>query len=525
MTDSTHTIFQSAKRFFSGTLFSRVTGMLRDMSMAYAFGTQPSVAAFMLAFRFANLLRRLFGEGALQSAFVPEFETLRHDHPNRAFLFFGHLALALALFLILIILLSCLGLGLILQWGDWSTPNQEVLSLTILMQPSLLFICLFGLNASLLQCEKHFFISSVAPALFNVIWIGAVWMLRNTPEKEAMPKLAYGVVFAFFCQWLMTVPPTFALLRRSLPNQWWKSISLYSTDLWRIAKPLSLGILGVAASQINNTMDALFARYADMEGPAFLWYAIRIQQLPLALFGISLAGALLPPLSRSIKAAQWTQYHHFLSYALNRTCLFILPLTAMIGAMGDHLIQIIYGRGDFSKVSILGTTSCLQAYNLGLLPAALVLILAPACYAQKDYRQPALASLWTMLLNALLNSLFILGLGWGAASVALATSISAWTNVFFLTHCLAKKHQRSLIEWSDQSVILKVFFASSLACLGVWMMRFYAQDLPSLSSYSSPFIHSLWILGKEGGCFCILFILIGYCIRLFSPRQNFALLN
>src|SRR5919205_2129836 len=100
MQDTIQTIRRSSHRFFSGTLLSRLTGMFRDMSMAYAFGTQPSIAAFMVAFRFAHLFRRLFGEGALQAAFIPEFESLRYQSEQRAFIFFRDLIVLLTLFLI-----------------------------------------------------------------------------------------------------------------------------------------------------------------------------------------------------------------------------------------------------------------------------------------------------------------------------------------------------------------------------------------------------------------------------------------
>ncbi|KIC73523.1 lipid II flippase MurJ [Candidatus Protochlamydia amoebophila] len=100
MTDSTHTIFQSAKHFFSGTLLSRLSGMIRDISMAYAFGTEASIASFMVAYRLAHLCRRLFGEGSLQSAFIPEFESIRHRDTERAFRFFRDLVISLTLFLV-----------------------------------------------------------------------------------------------------------------------------------------------------------------------------------------------------------------------------------------------------------------------------------------------------------------------------------------------------------------------------------------------------------------------------------------
>lgn len=475
MSDSTQTILKSAKHFFSGTVLSRISGMLRDMMMAYAFGTQASIAGFMLAFRFSHLLRRLFGEGALQSAFVPEFEALRYQSATRAFSFFRNLAALLMLFLSMIILIFSLIIGAFLLYGQLQEGTQDILFLTALMLPSLFFICLFGLNASLLQCEKNYFTPSVAPVAFNLIWIIVVFFLRHIEESQAMPWMASGIIVACFFQWAITVPKTIEILKKNLLSNWWKDIQLFSSDIVKMGKPLLLGIIGVGASQINNAIDGLFARFADAEGPALLWYSIRIQQLPLALFGIAISGALLPPLSRAIKAHDWSQYQQFLQYALQQTAALMIPATLFLLISGDACINLIYGRGGFDSASIAGTTLCLWAYGAGLIPMALVLMLAPACYAQNDYRLPAYASFLTMGLNCLLNSWMISGLGLGATSVALATSISAWVNLFFLGFSLSKKNG-PIMNSSLKKYLVKIGLASFIAGSGVVLLRIYLHD-------------------------------------------------
>ncbi len=346
MSDSTQTILRSAKRFFSGTLLSRIQEMLRDISMAYVFGVEASIASFMLAFRLAHLLRRLFGEGALQSAFIPEFESLRHQDEKRAFQFFRDLALVMSIALSLLILLSGGLLAAVLIWAELSPPNQEIVLLTLIMLPSLLFICLYGINASLLQCEKSYFIPSVAPVAFNIIWIVVVLALKNWSPQEAMPLLALGVIAAGFFQWLWTVPKTISF-RKGLNSSLGKNCLARWADIISLGRPLALGILGVAASQINNAMDSLFARYAELEGPAILWYAIRLQQLPLALFGIAIAGAILPPLSIAIKTLNWNKYEFFLQQALIGSTVLMFPVTAMIFCMGYSCDKSLLWQGGF----------------------------------------------------------------------------------------------------------------------------------------------------------------------------------
>lgn len=530
MKDTIQTIRRSSHRFFSGTLLSRVTGMLRDMSMAYAFGTQPSIAAFMVAFRFAHLLRRLFGEGALQSAFIPEFEALRHQQEQRAFTFFRDLTVALSLLLILLIGIASGGLAAFLWWGDLNPDNQEIVYLTLLMLPSLLFICLFGLNASLLQCEKSYFIPSVAPVAFNGIWIISVLYLKQLPAEQAMPVLAIGVVIACFCQWILTVPQTWKSLKKSLSSLR-PSLHFASSDLRHLYKPLTLGILGVAASQINNAIDTLYARFAEPEGPALLWYAIRIQQLPLALFGIAIAGALLPPLSRALKAHRWEEYHHFLHDALSRTWIFMCPLTAALFVMGDTAVNFIYGHGDFGPNSVIQTTYCLWAYGVGLLPSALVLILAPACYAQNNYRLPAIASFLTMSINLILNTFFIMGLGWGAVSVALATSFSAWINFFMLGWNLAKTGT-SLISSTFVKQGIMISLATLMASLGTYQVRISVQKMPFFSDQLLSFSsipEQLFILSGQiltfGGILFLSFYIFYFVYRYFFPSLKSQLTN
>lgn len=517
MKDTIQTIRYSSRRFFSGTLLSRITGLFRDMSMAYAFGTQPSIAAFMVAFRFAHLLRRLFGEGALQSAFIPEFEALRHQSEQRALTFFRDLTVILSFFLILLISIGCAVLCGFLWWGNLHPDNREILSLTLFMLPSLLFICLFGLNASLLQCEKSYFIPSVAPVAFNGIWVACVLSLKNMTAEQAMPWLSFGVIFACFCQWIFTVPSTWKSLKKVLDSSFWIPFNSLSSDLRYLIKPLFLGIFGVAASQINNAIDSLFARFAEPEGPAFLWYAIRIQQLPLALFGIAIAGTILPPLSRALKAHQQEKYHQFLHDALYRSWIFMLPLTAALFVMGDLSVNFLYGHGDFDSQSVIQTTYCLWAYGIGLVPSALVLILAPASYAQNNYILPTIASFVTLLLNLFLNTLFIMVFSWGAVSVALATSISAWVNLGILGWNLSRSGTM-LFSWTLLKQVLPMSLSTILAFWGTYQIRSFLYQEPFFSHtvFSSSIYSQFFILLSQILVFGIILFLFYFIFSLFQ---------
>ncbi len=428
MTDTMHTIAASARQFFSGTLLSRFSGFLRDVATAAAFGTSPEIAAFMLAFRLSQLMRRLFGEGALQTAFIPQFEKARAENPAKGMQFYMDLWVALTLLLSVLI---GVGMGLLSFLSpSFSPENRQIADLTIAMLPSLLFICLYGLNTALLQCNKHYFISSLAPLFFNLTWMAALSL------SSSVYTLAIMINAACCLQWLATMPQTMQMLSPFWSKIHWRWQPMKIASFY---KPFAFSFIGVMAVQVNSAVDFFFARAADPSGPALLWYAIRLQQLPLALFGIAASSALLPPLARAAERQDFTKLHFFFWNAFKRCCAWALPCTLLLMLFGSDLVRIVYQRGDFSEAAVMATTWCLWGYALGLFPSAAILLVAPVFYAQKNYQLPMAASLVSIGSNIALNSLFIIGFGFGPASVALATSLSAGLNLIVLGKNLAIK--------------------------------------------------------------------------------------
>lgn len=432
MSDTTRSLIQSASKFLSGTMLSRLTGVLRDILMASYFGTHSSIAAFFVAYRFAHLLRRVFGEGAMQTAFIPTFEGLRSENPENGGRFFCSLYSFLSLFLASLILFAMTAIYWTQGVFTLSADNQEIFSLLFLMMPSLLFICLYGLNSSLLYCEKKYFISGVAPAAFNCVWILGVILIGMYASSTPLFWLSLTIVAASLFQWLLTVPATIKSLRLTGVRPLTALFSFRFHDLKVLIRPFFLGVIGVAATQINSAVDAIFARIADSEGPAYLWYAIRIQQLPLSLFAVAFSGALLPPLSRAYKQQDFDRFKTLLSFAYKKCLMVMIPMTFMLIFFGEWGIRLVYGRGQFTESSILQTAFCLYAYTVGLIPMALVLVIAPAFYSKKEFGVTSAGAILSMGLNILLNSCFVLVMGWGSFSIALATSLSAWANLAFL---------------------------------------------------------------------------------------------
>ena len=321
-------------------------------------------------------------------------------------------------------------------------------------------MCLFGLSMALLNCERNFFIPGIAPVAFNFVWIVSVWIFRSYPPYQAMTGISAFIVLAFFLQWWVTIPGMLRYVYSLMSKSEWLKPRLFSSQLKRLGGPLFLGVLGVAAVQINSAVDVIMARFASLEGPAYLSYAHRLQQLPLALFGIAISSALMPPLTRAIRSGDFEHYRTLLKFGFLRTFSLLFPGSLAIIVLGGTSVNLLYGRGAFDLTSTVYTTLSLWGYGVGLVPMAFVLLLAPAFYSRRDYRTPMKASLLSVLVNLCLNGIMIFYFNLGAPAIALATSITAIFNMWYLNGRLKTRIFPSLIV-----PFIKVVIASLSATL------------------------------------------------------------
>jgi putative peptidoglycan lipid II flippase len=419
MPDSTASIFASARQFLSGTVLSRILGMVRDLVMAFCFGSAPQVALFMVAYRWANLLRRLFGEGNVQGGFVPHFEQLRLKSEEDAAQFYRDVRISL--------ILTVGGLTaccMLFCWGIFSLVPSDLPLMILFMLPGALFLILYALNSSVLHCQRRSFLPAFAPALFNLVWIFSAYAVSSWNLRNAMLGLSIMMIGAFAAQWGAT----------EIPFRRWSHLRghPFSPGVRGLLKPFSLGVLGSGAAQINSALDPLFAAWADPSGPAYLWYAIRIQQLPLAIFGIALTSSLLPPLSRAFQEGALLRYRTLLYDTIRKSLFLMIPCTAFLLLFAERGVRFLYGHGAFLEQDVIKTAGCLQGYVLGLAPMALTLLLANGFYAQKEYKIPMQSAILAIGCNIVLNTIFVFGFAWGAESIALATTLSNILNCWVL---------------------------------------------------------------------------------------------
>lgn len=432
LSDHKKEVTQSARQFFSGTLLSRLLGLSRDIAMAYAFGSHTAIAALMVAFRWSNLLRRVFGEGALHAAFVPIYEKQTLQSKKAGASFFVNISYTLVGVLLFFTLFMEGFLYILLKRGVLSEANEQIASLSFILFPSILFICHSAFCSSLLQCEKHFFLPAASPLSFNFLWIIGIAFSFYLPIHQAVEQLAFFIFLGFFAQWLILFPKAILLLKANVKEKIWKtSFREIKKSFEVMQKPFLLGIIGVSTSQINNALDAFFARVADPQAPAYLWYALRVEQVPLAIFGVALAGALLPSLSRAF-ARNRDEFRELLDFSLVRSWGLLMPCMSALIFIGPATLNLLFARGHFDEKSLHETILCLWGYGAGLGFQGLALILASAFYAQGRYKETTLATFYSMLMNVLLNGVFAFYFELGAWAIALATTISALFQVVFL---------------------------------------------------------------------------------------------
>ncbi len=504
--DSESSIARSARSFFAGTLVSRILGMGRDVAMAFCFGSAPEVAAFMVAYRVANLFRRLFGEGNLQGAFVPHFERLRNVGDEPAALFYRDL-----FFSVIAALAILIGAGGVVCYFLAHALQSDIPLMMLVMMPGVIFLSLYAINSSVLQCQKRYFLPALAPAAFNAVWIAVALLLSGNSLRMAMFGLSFGVLVSFAIQWWVISPPVTKWVKNTVGWSAWFRPRLFSEEVRNLLKPMSFGIVGIGAAQINSAVDAVFARLADPSGPAYLWYAIRLQQLPLALFGIALSGALLPPLSRAIQSGGFDRYRELLQGGLRRSAALMIPCAAGLFVLAMPGLDLLYGRGSFQSADVANSAICLQAYAVGLVPMVYILLLANGFYARKEYEWPMRCSLISVGCNVVLNVIFIFGFHWGAASIAIATVLSAFLNCLMLARGL-QKSIGTVALWRGNERIAICTICAAAAAFMVDHVWFHPRDfLPQISR-----------MVLTGGVYAVSLIALAYMLK---AKEIFALLR
>jgi putative peptidoglycan lipid II flippase len=410
---------------------SRVTGLLREIVMARLFGAGFVYDAFLLGFRIPNLTRDLFAEGALSSAFVPIFaQTLAQKGRKEA----SMLANLVATALIIVVGAFCLA-GIIFSpvWvnllasGFHQVPGKFELAvkLTRLMFGFLLLVALAAQAMGVLNACNRFAVPALASTFFNIgsVGFGVIlgYLLGPRLGIEPITGMALGVVFGGALQLAWQLPALRAEGFRFHPAIDWRHPLLR-----KIFSLMGPAILGSAAVQINVLVITNFASHIPGNGPvSWLSYSFRFMQLPLGLFGVAIASATLPSISRSAGAGNIDEFRRTLSKSLGMVFLLTLPSSVGLIALGRTMIGAIYQGGKFSASDTEQTAIALSCYAVGLAGYSALKVLNPAFYALHDARTPMFVSLVSIGLNYVTASYLLRDTTLGHAGLALSTSVVA----------------------------------------------------------------------------------------------------
>jgi putative peptidoglycan lipid II flippase len=475
-------------------LASRITGLLRESFMARMFGAGLEFDAFMLGFRIPNLTRDLFAEGALSSAFVPTFtEYLQKKSKEEAVRLVNLVATALILVVGLICLLGVVFapelVGLIAS-GFKHEPGKFELAvrMTRIMFPFLLLVALAAQVMGVLNACNRFGVPAMASTFFNIGSVTFGWMLGfllgPTIGVTRIEGMAWGVVLGGALQLIWQMPSLWRLGFHFKPMLDWNH-----PGVRRILALMGPAIIGNAAVQINVMVNTDFA--SNMHDPvrgyhgavSWLGYAFRFMQLPIGIFGVAIASATLPAISRTIAKEDFDDFRRTMSKSLAMVLLLTIPSSVGLAVLGKSIIGSIYQWGKFEYYDTQRTAVALSFYAIGLAGYSALKVVTPAYYALRDSRTPMIISLVSILVNYIFAGLVTQWTGLGPSGLALSTSAVAIVG-FLILYMTLRRRVGGLYGRNLLRTVWQVTTASLLMGGVVWVIQQWMETRLGTSQFA-----------------------------------------
>lgn len=422
------------------TVLSRILGYIRDAAVAYVFGAGMYADAFFMAFRISNLLRRLVGEGALTSTFIPIFTEEMGERSKEATR--DLVSSVFTIFAIILVVLTLLGVifsrEIVLLMSPGFATDAVKFSLTVdltrLMFPYMIFIGLMAIAMGVLNSYRHFAAPAIAPVFFNIaiiLCIFAVVPFLETP----IYAVAIGVLLGGFLQLFIQIPylKKFGMVPKP-------RFHFRDEAIKKIFILMGPAAFGMGVYQLNNFVILWFSSHLAEGSVSYLYYAGRLMELPLGVFGVAVSTAALPSLSEHVAKKDWEGFRSSLSFALRIVNFVTIPATVGLFVLSYPITEVLFMRGEFGAEASAGTAVALYYYALGLVPVSTSRILTSVFYSVKDTATPVWIAFFAFLANAVFC--FILVGPMGHAGLALATSLSSAVNMVALLLVLKKRFGR-----------------------------------------------------------------------------------
>ena len=429
------------------TMLSRVLGFVRDILMARFLGAGLVSDCFFIAFKTPNFFRRLFAEGAFNAAFVPMFSKTLEGEPDpelaklKAKEFAEEILAILLLALAGVFALFEIFMPLamyVMAPGFIHDPERFGLAVDLTRTTFcyMVFISLVSLYSGILNAFMRFAVTAAAPILLNICMIIAMVGFA-TATRTAGHALAWSVAAAGVVQ-LIWVASAAGRMGMGLKLRWPK----FSKDVTAFAKLIAPAALGAGGIQLNLMMDNILASFLPKGSISFLYYADRINQLPVGVIGVAVGTVLLPFLSRQVASGNEKAAVYSLNRAMELVMLLTLPAAAAFVSVAVPIITVLFQGGEFTASDNMPTVYTLMAFSAGLPAYVLVKILTPGFFARHDTKTPVRYAMICLVINFCLNVILMLSLmpfGIGHVGLALSTATAAWINVGLLAVTLHKR--------------------------------------------------------------------------------------
>lgn len=417
---------------------SRILGLVREIVLGGLFGGSRWMDSFMIAFRTPNMLRDLFAEGALSTAFVTTFsKKIKGEGDESAWDLARKMITLVAVFMSGITVLGVLLAPIIVKlmaWG-WTDSPEQIQFTVILARIIYGFIGLISLAAlvmGMLNSKGYFFVPAIASSFFNLgsiisgaligYWIDPCW------GRWSLVGFAAGVLVGGLFQLLVQLPSLRKIGFRFRPDFRWGDPA--------VKKVLSLmvpAIISGSAVQVGVALNTFFASFLDREGSvSFLQWAFRLMQLPLGVFGVAVATVTLPAISRAAAEGVSDEFRNILSRGVRLVFLMTIPSALGLALLAEPIISVIFQRGRFTADDAIATAAALQMYAMGLIFYAGIKVVQPAFYAIDKKWIPMYVSFFSIATNAVLNYFWIFVLDKSHEYLALSTAISSLLNFSLL---------------------------------------------------------------------------------------------
>jgi len=433
--EDTGRIARSASKVSIAVMCSRVLGLVREQAFAILFGAGFAFDAFVVAFRIPNLLRDLFGEGALSAAFVTVFSD--YDETRGAestWKLAGNVIVFITILLSIITLLGILfadKIVLALVDADFEKiPDKVALThlLTMIMFPFLIFISLSSVVMGILNTKGRFFVPALASSFFNLGSIIGGVSLALLLAKDGQPSIvgmAVGTLIGGMLQLGGQIPSLYRTNFRFIPR-----FDLKDPGLHRILKLMAPAVFGLAALQINIFINTYFASSLQEGSLSWLNYAFRFFQLPVGVFGVAISVAALPLLARQAATKDYSRLKETFTSSLTMAFSLTIPATVGLILLAEPIIRLIFEHGNFAATDTIKTAEALRFYALGLFAYASVKVMVPVFYALDDTRYPVAGSFLAVGVNICIILLTIASLQHRAMALSISGAMTA--NFIFL---------------------------------------------------------------------------------------------